>query len=214
MAQGRMILTIGIAMGSLLLLPGCTMKKATCKASVDVNQTNPSLKGECNWEFSGGRVATQISLRETWGETFGDMLFALWEGSGLAQVQSFNPATFDASLLRMSTSGSTASVEGNEGTFVVKLYSGSQLLTASSFGWIKNGSSLIPADPGALNAWMRQFPSADGFEYGGTVFFNAGTASSAAIYGNHSYNGSVAFSTTNSIARPNRGGGVGSVKEQ
>lgn len=214
MLDSRSLATFGLALSSLALLPGCTLTKATCKASVDINPSNPSLKGECNWEFKGGRISTQTSMRESFGDALGDLLFAAWEASGLAQVQSFNPATFDATLLRMSTAGSSAAVEGTSGTFVLKLYSGTNLLGASSFGWIRNGSSLIVADPGMLNAWVRQFPNADGFEYGGTVNFNAGSANSAAIYGNHSYNGSVVYSTTNSIARPNPTGGIGTIREQ
>jgi hypothetical protein len=190
------------------------LSKATCKASVDVIQNNPSLKGECNWEFKGGRMATQVSMQERFGDRLGGLLFAAWDGIGLSQIQAFNPATFDASLLRMNTAGSTAALEDPSGTFTVKLYNGTQLLSASSFVWIRSGSNLRPADPGALNAWVGQYPSADGFEYGGTVRFDARQAQSAAIYGVHSYNGSVAYSTTNSIARPGRNSGPGFTAEQ
>lgn len=37
----------GVAVVSLSLLQGCKIKDAECKASVDINQNNPSLKGEC-----------------------------------------------------------------------------------------------------------------------------------------------------------------------
>jgi len=204
----------GIAVASLTLLQGCKPTGGECKASVDINQNNPSLKGECRWTFRGGRIATQIAMQEGFGDALGGLLVSFMDRMGVAQVQSFDPATFDASLLRMDTAGSTAAVEGTSGMFTVSLYRGTQLLSSNSFAWHRSGTRLMPADPGAINAWVGQYPQADGFEYGGTVRFDAGLAQSAAIYGTHTYNGSVSFSTTNAIARPRNGSGPGHTQPQ
>lgn len=153
-------------------------------------------------------------MNDSFGDALGGVLYALLDRIGMAQVQPFDPATFDAALLRMDTAGSTATVEGTSGMFTVSLYRGTQLLSSNSFAWYRNGTRLMAADPGAINAWVGQYPQADGFEYGGIVRFDAGSAQSAAIYGTHTYNGSVAFTTTNAIARPNRDAGPGYTQEQ
>lgn len=120
------------------------------------------------------------------------------------------PDPIDA--VRMDTAASTATLEGPSGMFAVSLTNGTQLL--SSFAWVRSGTRLMPADPGAINAWVGQYPQADGFEYGGTVRYDAGQAQSAAIYGTHTYNGGVAFATTHSIARPRHDCGPGDEQEK
>ena len=158
--------------------------------------------------MQGGRVLQAGVLKDVLGDTLGEFAFTHLPEGFMAQVQSFNPATFDISLAKLSTQGSTAPIDGTSGTFVVKLYLGSQLLAAKSFDWIRNGSDIIAANPSAVNTWISGYQNADGFEYGGTVKFDGGSAKSVAVYTTHSYNGRPVFSTTNSFARPLTGGVV------
>lgn len=192
-------------------LAGCETTKSSCKASVDINQNNPSLKGECSWEFKGGRISQQIALNEVFGDYVGGVL---GDGLALMQAQSFNPATFDANLVKMSSAGSGASISGSGGTLLVKLYQGTTVLASRAFAWHRLGQDIKISDPSGMNAWVHSFTSADGFTYSSTVNYDAGSANSAAIYGTHTYNGAVTFATTNSIVRPNRDAGPGFVKEQ
>jgi hypothetical protein len=210
----RTAVTGAILLASAKLLTGCNLKSAKCTASVNVNKSDPNLKGECTWEFTGGRAATQISLRKTFGDTIGNLLYAAVDKIGLARVTAFNPAAFDPRLLKMDTAGSTASVDAGSGVFTVRLYQGSNLLSAQSFSWQRSGTSLLPSNPAAMQAWIQQYPQADGFAYGGTVPFNAGNTQSAAIYTTHTYNGSVAYVTTDSFARPRDSGPRTTYQEQ
>jgi hypothetical protein len=191
-----------IGINSLTLLAACAPSKSKCTASVEINKNNPSVKGECTWEIQGGRIAQTTALKDVLGETLGEFAFNHLPDGLVAQVQPFNPATFDMSLAKMSTQGTTATIDGNSGTFVAKLYFGSQLLAAKSFDWIRNGADIIAANPAAVNTWIAGYRNADGFEYGGTVKFDGGAAKSVAVYTTHSYNGRPVLSTTNSFARP------------
>lgn len=214
MLSSKTIMAVGLVVGSVALT-GCKVKESKCTAAVDINQNNPNLRAECTFVLMGGRVgSTQVVLQDSFGEAVGGWMAHMLEASGLAQVQSFNPATFDAALVRLDTAGSSAAIGSNTGTFVLQLYRENQLLAASSFAWIRNGTSILVADPGSMNAWVRQHPTANGFEYSGQVSFNAGQADSAAIYTTQSVNGAVVFNTVNSVARPRPSGGGGSWQQQ
>jgi hypothetical protein len=127
----------------------------------------------------------------------------------VAQVSApLSPSTFDATLMKLSTQGSNVAVATNSGTFTVELYSGSTIVAASVFPWIKNGAELIAAQPGAVNTWIKQYPNADGYTFNTKVTFTESAEDMTTVRTSQVYSGVTVSSTSQTLPTPRRTGPI------
>lgn len=166
---------------------------------------------------SSGNVTGEIKCQLKVGT---NMQLASWSGPAqwlagtlpdgwLAQVVSpINPSSFDALLLRLSTQGTNVPMSATSGNFTVTLYERGTPVASNVFGWIKNGTDVIAAQPSVVTAWVRQYPRADGFNADASLSFNSTTASTATVQTSTVYSGTTYTSATQSFPMPRRQGGT------
>jgi hypothetical protein len=200
------LLTVSAVCVALTVLQGCTAPK-NCRAERD-SAGRETGRMKCDIGSLGGKISTQIAqLNES------DRGFA-WLSDWLVgelmaqQVVPFTASSFDATLARMSTAGSTVPVDQNTGVFTLKLYTGSNLIAATSFSWIRSGTDLILQNPAAVNTWARQHPAADGYALNGDVAFAATSQPTVTIAHASVYNGVTAAASTQTYSSPRSGSNI------
>ncbi len=82
----------------------------------------------------------------------------------LAQYSGLNPNNYDATLSKFSIAGSSVPLSTNSGTATVTLYQNGAVIASNAFNWIRNGTEVIFSQPAVVNAWVRQYPSANDVE--------------------------------------------------
>jgi hypothetical protein len=75
-----------------------------------------------------------------------------------------NPNNYDATLSKFSIAGSSVPLSTNSGTATVTLYQNGAVIASNAFNWIRNGTEVIFSQPAVVNAWVRQYPSANDVE--------------------------------------------------
>lgn len=154
----------------------------------------------------GGQYAMQIaegaSSTATWRSWLANVLLI---DSLAQQTLPLSTATFDASLVRLSTNGSDVPPAASNGQFTVSLYQGKSLLASTPANWFRSGGDIFLSDPVALNAWVRQYPGADGFSYSGHIVFQPASAESVTIQTSHVYAQTVTASSTATYSAPKPG---------
>lgn len=201
MKNSRKLTLVATTMAAITVatVSGCvTMPK--CE---DIPSKSPSepTRTTCNYQSRGGNISYQIAALED------DSTLAQFTNYLISTVSAqvaFSPASFDANLVRLSTSGSQTAPNDTSGTAQVRLYRGNALLGTTSAPWARYGSEIILSNPGALNTWVQRYPQADGYLVDYQISYTPPTQGSALATVSEVYNGTIVSSTTSSIQRPGR----------
>ena len=113
----------------------------------------------CDKQFESEVTRTETSQGVD-STTYRGKLTIKWKRA----AEAMSATTLDVSQLAIDITGYGTLVPDSAGTGTLILKQGTTVVASTSFAYVILDSMAVAADPAALNAWVAQYPSADGFD--------------------------------------------------